>query len=82
MNHTKECPNTTNCPIFSGILKGTEYTETYKNLYCLAGEAGRNKCTRYMVSQKVGKCPENILPNSTKRVEDIIEEMKRAGQLI
>ena len=35
------CPKTVKCPIFSGVLKGTEYTETYKKLYCEAGEEGR-----------------------------------------
>ena len=33
------CPKTPKCPIFNGVLKGTEYTETYKKLYCEAGKA-------------------------------------------
>ncbi len=81
MENSQECPNTAECLIFSGILKGTEYTETYKRLYCLAGEAGRNKCKRYIISQKVGKCPDNVLPNSSKSIEEIIVEMKRRGEL-
>jgi hypothetical protein len=77
----KECPNTSKCPVFSGVLKGTQYTDTYKSLYCLAGENGRNKCKRFIISQKVGKCPENILPNSIKTIDEILEEMKERGEL-
>jgi hypothetical protein len=49
------CPKTPKCPIFNGILKGTQFTETYKKLYCEAGEAGRNNCKRYQINQKTGK---------------------------
>jgi hypothetical protein len=78
---TQICPKTPKCPIFNGILQGTQYTETYKNLYCEAGETGRNKCMRFLVSQKVGKCPENVLPNSTKSIDEIIEEMRKKGEI-
>lgn len=72
---TNLCPRTPKCPIFNGVLKGTDYTETYKNLYCKAGESGRNRCKRYIISEKTGKCPENLLPNSSKTVEEIIASM-------
>ena len=75
------CPKTPKCPIFNGILKGTEYTDTYKKLYCEAGEAGRNICRRYQVATKIGICPPNILPNSAKTVEEIIEHMKKEGTI-
>ena len=75
------CPKTPKCPIFQGILKGTEFTETYKKLYCEAGEEGRNRCKRYQVAMKVGKCPDNILPNSSKTVEEIIQGMKAKGEI-
>ena len=78
---TQLCPKTPKCPIFNGILQGTQYTETYKNLYCEAGEAGRNKCKRFQVSQKVGKCPENVLPNSSKSADEIIEDMRKKGEI-
>ena len=71
------CPKAEKCPIFSGILKGTEYVDVYKRLYCEAGEAGRLRCKRYQVAQILGKCPENLLPNSTKTVEEIIECIKK-----
>ncbi len=73
------CPKTEKCPIFNGILKGTEFTETYKKLYCEAGEEGRSKCRRFQVAEAVGVCPPNILPNSTKSVEEIIKSMKEQG---
>ncbi len=75
------CPKTIKCPIFSGVLKGTEFTETYKRLYCENGEKGRNNCRRYQVAEKVGKCPENVLPNSSKSVQDIIAQMQSRGEI-
>jgi hypothetical protein len=68
------CPKAEKCPIFSGILKGTEFKEVYKRLYCEAGEAGRLRCKRYQVAQVLGKCPDNILPNSPKSVDEIVKE--------
>jgi len=73
------CPKTPVCPIFNGILKGTEYTDVYVKLYCEAGEEGRKRCRRFQVATAVGKCPPNVLPNSTKTVEEIIIDMKKAG---
>lgn len=75
------CPKTPKCPIFNGILKGTEYTETYRKLYCEAGEEGRKRCRRFQVAEKVGMCPPDILPNSSKGVDEIIEKMKAQGIL-
>jgi hypothetical protein len=71
------CPKAEKCPIFNGILKGTEYIDVYKRLYCESGEIGRMRCKRYQVAQILGKCPENLLPNSTKSVEEIIECIKK-----
>ncbi len=78
---TTNCPKTEKCPIFNGILKGTEYTETYKNLYCQAGIEGRNKCIRFQVAEKCGTCPPDILPNSSKKVDEIIAAMKAQGTI-
>jgi hypothetical protein len=71
------CPKAVKCPIFSGILKGTEYMDVYKRLYCEAGEAGRLRCKRFQVAQVLGLCPENVLPNSTKSVDEIIDCYKK-----
>ena len=73
------CPKTVKCPIFSGVLKGTEYTETYKKLYCEAGVEGRKRCRRFQVAEKVGMCPPDVLPNSSKSIDEIIEKMKAQG---
>ena len=70
------CPNHVKCPIFNGVLKGTEYSQTYRRLYCSAGESGRNNCRRYQVFKIIGYCPSNILPNSTKTAEEIVESLK------
>jgi hypothetical protein len=76
----KLCPKTIACPIFSGVLKGTEYTEVYRRVDCEAGEAGRNRCKRFQVANRIGKCPPNILPNSVKTIDEIIAEMKASRQ--
>ncbi len=69
------CENHEKCPIFSGALKGKEMTgQSYRKQFCEAGMDGKNKCKRYMVKQKVGSCPPNLLPNSLKSVEQIINE--------
>jgi len=67
----KQCPKTENCPIFNGLLE-PKYVTTYKNLFCLNGEEGRNKCKRYIISSKIGKCPEGLLPNSSKSIDEIL----------
>lgn len=76
---TSLCPKTPGCPIFNGILKGTEYTEVYQKLYCKAGEEGRKRCRRFQVAAIMGKCPPNVLPNASKTAEQIVAEMKKAG---
>jgi hypothetical protein len=75
------CPKTPACPIFNGILKGTEFTEVYRKQYCEAGEDGRKRCRRFQVATKIGKCPPNVLPNASKTVDEIIEDMKKKGLL-
>jgi hypothetical protein len=67
------CMNYQKCPIYNDILKDLQFTSSaYRQMYCNAGTAGWNKCKRYQVKQKTGKCPEKLLPNSLKTVEEII----------
>ena len=73
------CPKTPKCPIFNGILQGSQYTDTYKRLYCEAGMVGRQKCMRFQIASEVGVCPEKVLPNSSRTKEEIIAEMRLAG---
>jgi hypothetical protein len=76
---TNLCPKTPACPIFNGILKGTEFTEVYRKLYCEAGEPGRKRCRRFQVATLSGKCPPNVLPNASKTAAQIIADMKASG---
>jgi len=73
------CPKTPACPIFNGVLKGTEYTDVYKRLYCEAGEEARKRCRRFQVASITGKCPPGVLPNASKTAEAIVAEMKKTG---
>lgn len=73
------CPKAEKCPIFNGVLKDSGFSGTYKSLYCENGEEGRGKCKRFQVATVAGKCPPNILPNSIKTVDEIIEVMKKEG---
>ncbi|MBN1499850.1 MAG: hypothetical protein JW982_06840 [Spirochaetes bacterium] len=69
------CPSTEKCPIFAGLLQGKEFTtKTYQEKYCKAGIEGRLMCKRWQVSQKFGKCPPDLLPNSTKSLDEIAKQ--------
>lgn len=76
------CPKYEKCPLFNGKLlsrKGAE--ESYKNLFCKAGESKYSTCKRYMVSEKVGKCADWILPNCSLSLDEIMVKMKERGEL-
>jgi hypothetical protein len=71
------CKNYEKCPIYSGVLLGKEITSKgYKNRYCEAGEAGWSTCKRFVVKERTGKCPPDLLPNSFKDIEAIISDME------
>lgn len=70
------CKSYEKYPIYSGLLMGKETTaKGYKKVFCEAGEMGWNKCKRFLVKEKTGKYPPNLLPNSFKTVDDIITSM-------
>ena len=70
------CKNYEKCPIYSGVLVGKDTTaKSYKRIYCEAGEEGWNKCKRYQVKERTGKCPPDLLPNSFKDIETVIKDM-------
>jgi hypothetical protein len=71
------------CPIHSGVLQHvTTASANYSRKFCTAGEAGWLKCKRFQVNeQSGGMCPPDILPNSKRKVEDIISEMNMMIQL-
>lgn len=67
------CENFAKCPIYSGVLKDKQFSAaSYKKNYCEAGSEGWKKCKRYQVKQRTGKCPPDLLPNSTKSVDEIV----------
>lgn len=76
------CPKFIKCPLFSGkILENKASTDIYKNLYCLNGKEKYTTCKRYITSEKVGKCPGYVMPNSSLSIEEIIQRMKKEGLL-
>ena len=72
------CKNYEKCPIYNGILVDKVVTGSgYRKRYCEAGESGWNTCKRYLVKQRTGVCPPDLLPNSFKDIEAIIADMSR-----
>ncbi|MBN2669272.1 MAG: hypothetical protein JXR60_08585 [Bacteroidales bacterium] len=76
MNNT--CPKSSKCPIFQGgVLKRENSEKVYRNLYCNAGASKYETCMRYKISELIGKpAPLTVLPNCSKPIEDIIENME------
>jgi hypothetical protein len=74
-NAEMTCKSAVKCPIYSGVLKGMNFTSSaYRQKYCDAGSPGWDQCRRYQVKARAGKCPDNILPNSLKTVDEIIKQ--------
>ena len=73
------CPKIAKCPLFNGtLLKRSESEDTYKNRYCRSKFA---ECKRFQISELVGKCPDFVMPNSMLTIDQIVERMKKEGQL-
>ena len=72
---TNLCPKTPACPIFNGILKGTEFTEVTES-YIARPVKPAETLQAFQIATLTGKCPPNVLPNATKTAEQIIAEMK------
>ncbi len=74
---SETCPSLSACPIYSGILQGKSMTsKAYRQFFC---ESDFKTCKRYLVKQAVGKCPPDLLPNTTMSVEEIIKEFHLVG---
>ena len=70
MNNT--CPSSAQCPIFNGILSGkTLASQSYRDLFCEAGEDKWSSCKRFQTKKQYGKCPPDLLPNSFDTIEQI-----------
>lgn len=78
MENSMSCPKLEKCPIYiKNVFINPKAGETYRNIYCNAGENMYKTCKRFIVSQKTGKpVPENIMPNTVLAVDDIIEKFK------
>lgn len=71
------CPKTPKCSLFNdNLLRRKESAETYKNMYC---RKNYTDCKRYIVSEKVGKCADFVMPNSSYSVDEIVDRMKKEG---
>lgn len=76
------CSKVLKCPLFNGVLlKRSTSEDVYKNLFCNAGKEKWINCKRYQVAEKVGKCADWIMPNSSLTVDQIIVRMKEKGEL-
>lgn len=81
MSSDNICPKSDKCSIFNTPLGGEIITKSYRNQYCYNGLRGRNNCKRYLVWQRVGNAPINLLPNDRKSIDYIINEMKEKGDI-
>lgn len=77
MENNTTCPKFEKCPIYQkNVFINEKAGETYRSLYCTAGEQKYTTCKRFLVSNKVGRpAPDNIMPNCSLSVEQIIEKM-------
>ncbi|MEA2043332.1 MAG: hypothetical protein U9N85_12390 [Bacteroidota bacterium] len=70
------CPKTENCPLFQGeMLASQKAQEIYKKLYCENGKEGWMSCKRYLVSLKEVEPPQDLMPNDSRSVEEILEAL-------
>jgi len=57
------------------MLLGKEvFTDFYKSKYCNTEEKIHKTCKRFIVKSIYGKCPPDLLPNSSLSIEQIAEK--------
>ncbi len=68
------CAKLEKCLIFQKGILVNDYTGVaYKNMYCLV-PGKYQECKRFLAAKATGKpVPENIMPNSKKSLEEIID---------
>jgi len=77
----KECAREKTCPIYTGVLRYLQpYVEAYKQTYCDAGPDGYEKCKRLEIVKVHGFCPENVLPDDDRTVEEIMSDPESFGK--
>ena len=70
------CPKVEKCPIFvNNVLTIENAAVAYKSLYCEAGPEKYLSCKRFIISNKIGSCPPDVMPNCSKSVEEILEKI-------
>ena len=68
------CQRAEKCPLFNGkILKRVASEDVYKKLYCNSNWAN---CKRFQISSIAGKCPDSIMPNCSRSIDEILDSMK------
>ncbi|MFA6401191.1 MAG: hypothetical protein WCX31_06140 [Salinivirgaceae bacterium] len=75
------CPKAPKCPLFNdGLLQRQESADIYKKMFCKS-DTRFKECKRYLVSEKAGKCPPYVLPNSALTIDDVLTRMKKEGMI-
>jgi len=59
------------------MLAGKEtFTDFYKSTYCDVKAEKYTKCKRFIIKSIYGKCPPDLLPNSSLSTEQIAKKYK------
>ncbi len=68
---TNICPYSCQCRLFNNRLLNNNSEEIYKNLYCLTPKG--KECKRYHVFERIGECPDFLMPNSEHDLDIVIK---------
>jgi hypothetical protein len=68
----KICPMALSCPLFNGLIKpnNNDLLEI-KSQFCLAGRDKYSYCKRFIISNKEGSAPDDIMPSSTLSYSEV-----------
>ncbi len=73
----RQCSMIGKCNLFSGELEIPEDSRIrYKCFFCLCEETRWSSCKRFMVIDKIGFCPDFVLPNSLLSSEQIMSRIR------
>jgi hypothetical protein len=79
-----QCPKICNCRLFNGKSPVCEDSKImYKSHYCLGRDNLRWKsCKRFQLVEKVGHCPDYVMPNSLLSFEQIIKRISTENPVV
>lgn len=78
MKTDDSCPKKVACPLFRGeMLASQKAQEIYVSLFCNGGESGRMECKRFLLTLEGVKPDIELMPNDSRTVEEIINDMKK-----